>query len=290
MATAMASGEMTITPMSPAVGALIGNVDLAQVTDEQFQAIRQAYVDHGVIFFREQNLTPDQHIEWAERWSDINVNRFFKAVDTHPRIAEVRKEPDQVLNIGTHWHTDHSYDQVPAMGSILLAREVPETGGDTLFSSQYAAYEALSDGMKKTLLTMQAEHSSRHTFGMLGAQADAIGSRIGNADAATQDSVHPVIIKHPLSGRAALYVNTDFTTNFLGWTKEESEPLLRYLYDHAADTQFACRFKWERGSMAIWDNRAVQHRALNDYQGQRRLMHRITLEGEPIEAYASVDG
>jgi len=276
---------ITVTPASPAVGAEIGNVDIAAgVSDEDFAAIRQAYADYGVIFFRDQHLTPEQHIAWAERWSDINVNRFFRPVDGYPSIAQVLKEADQKLNIGVHWHTDHSYDQIPAMGSILLAREVPASGGDTLFSSQYAAYDALSDGMKETLLGMQADHTSRIAFGQLKPNTNAAiaGDRIGNPQLATQDARHPVIIKHPLSGRPALYVNVDFTTNFTGWTVEESKPLLDFLFAHAADPVFTCRFKWEVGSMAIWDNRAVQHRALNDYQGQRRLMHRITLEGEAI--------
>lgn len=276
---------ITVTPLSPAVGAEIGNVDIAAgVSDEDFAQIRQAYSDHGVIFFRDQDLTPGQHIEWAERWADINVNRFFRPVEGHPQVAEVRKEPDQDKNIGVHWHTDHSYDQIPAMGSILLAREVPTTGGDTLFSSQYAAFDALSEGMKQTLLTMKADHTSRIAFGQLGGQGTMQGARIGNPEQALQDACHPVIIKHPLSGRSALYVNIDFTTNFTGWTVEESAPLLQYLFNHAADTAFTCRFKWEAGSMAIWDNRAVQHRALNDYHGERRLMHRITLEGEAIHA------
>lgn len=275
---------ITVTPASPAVGAEIGGVNIAQgVSDAQFAEIRQAFIDYGVIFFRDQHITEAQHIEWAERWSTINVNRFFQPVEGHPRIAEVRKEPDQQLNIGSNWHTDHSYDQIPAMGSILLAREVPESGGDTLFASQYAAYDALSDGMKATLLQMKAEHTSRIAFGGQATQVDAdMTQRIGNPELALQDAVHPVIIEHPLSGRPALYVNTDFTTNFAGWTEAESAPLLAFLWAHASDPIFTCRFNWKPGSMAIWDNRAVQHRALNDYQGQRRLMHRITLEGQPI--------
>lgn len=285
MSTATLPTTITITPLSPAVGAEIGEVDIAAgVSDVQFAEIRQAYADYGVIFFRDQHLSEDQHLEWAKRWSQINVNRFFQPVATHPEIAQVLKEPDHTLNIGTHWHTDHSYDQIPAMGSVLLAREVPTQGGDTLFSSQYAAYEALSDGMKSTLLQMRAHHTSRIAFGQLvpAVQDDDLGGRIGNANAAMQDAVHPVVIKHPLSGRSALYVNTDFTTHFEGWTVTESEPLLNFLYGHASDPIFTCRFTWREGSMAIWDNRAVQHRALNDYHGQRRLMHRITLEGEAI--------
>ena len=273
---------ITVTPTSPSCGALIEGVDLAaDVSDEDFAAIRQAFSDHGVIFFRDQDITPDQHIEFAERWGDINVNRFFQAVDTHPRIAQVLKEPHQKKNIGVNWHTDHSYDEIPAMCSILYAREVPDVGGDTIFASQYAAYEALSEGMKQTLLGMRAEHSSRHAFGQRQPQ-QIEGARIGNPELALQDATHPVIIKHPLSGRAALYVNTDFTLRFEGWTDEESAPLLEWLYAHAHRPEFTTRFKWEQGSIAIWDNRAVQHKALNDYDGYRRLMHRITIEGEAI--------
>ncbi len=278
---------ITVNQLSPAVGAEISGVDIAAgVSDAQMAEIRQAFIENGVIFFRDQDITPDQHIEFAERWGEINVNRFFKAVDTHPRIAEVRKEPDQLKNIGGHWHTDHSYDQIPAMGSILYAREVPEVGGDTLFAGQAAAYEALTEGMQATLRGLRAEHSSRHAFGNVKPEqtVDGVGGRIGNPEAATQDAVHPVVIEHPLSGRPSLYVNHDFTLRFEGWSDEESKPLLEYLYAHASTAAFTCRFRWAVGSMAIWDNRAVQHCALNDYHGHRRVMHRITIEGEALKA------
>ena len=278
---------ITVTPISRFVGADIGYVDIADgISDEQFLEIRRAFVAHGVIFIRDQNLTPDQHIEFAKRWGEINVNRFFQAVDTHPIIAEVRKEANQKKNIGSTWHTDHSYDQIPAMGSILYAREVPKIGGDTLFSSMYAAYDYLSDGMKDTLLRMRAEHSSRHVFGesaYVDMDMDDVGDRFSNTADATQDATHPVIIKHPLSGRSALYVNGDFTVKFKGWSQLESQPLLDYLYQHASQNEFTCRFKWQKGSIAIWDNRATHHCALNDYHGEHRLMHRITIDGEGLE-------
>lgn len=279
---------LSVTPASPAVGAEIAGVDIAGgISDEQFAELRRAFIEHGVIFLRGQNISPDQHIEFARRWGEINVNRFFKEVDTHPIIAEVRKEPEQKINVGGMWHTDHSYDQIPAMGSILYARQVPKVGGDTLFSSMYAAYEALSDGMKKTLHGLRAEHSSRHAFGYqayVDTDMDDIAGRYKNMEAATQDALHPVIIKHPLSGKPALYVNGDFTVRFEGWTKEESEPLLNFLYEHARRNEFTCRFHWEKGSIAIWDNRATHHCALNDYHGELRLMHRITIEGEALSA------
>ncbi len=278
-------------PLSPMLGAEISGINIAGgVSDEQFAELRQAFVDFSVIFLREQEITPEQHIAFAERWGGINVNRFFKPDDDYPVIAEVRKEADQKANIGSSWHTDHSYDQRPAMGSILYAREVPSVGGDTMFASMYAAYAALSDGLKAMLLNMRAEHSSRHAFGDLAyfnADLGDIGGRLANTAAATQDSLHPVIIRHPLSGRPALYVNGDFTVNFEGWTQSESQPLLDFLYAHARQNEFTCRFRWRKGSIAIWDNRATHHCALNDYQGERRLMHRITIEGEDLLAYTS---
>jgi len=210
-------------------------------------------------------------------------------VEMHPQIAEVRKEPHQKTNIGAAWHTDHSYDQIPAMGSILYAREVPSLGGDTLFSSMYAAYDALSDGIKKMLAGLCAEHSSRHSFGeqaYVDRDMDDVGGRLGNTGAAIQDAIHPVIIRHPLSGRPALYVNGEFTVKFEGWTKAESQPLLDFLYEHAHQNEFTCRFHWQKGSMAIWDNRATHHCAMNDYHGELRLMHRVTIEGEALVAAA----
>jgi taurine dioxygenase len=235
------------------------------------------------VFFRDQKLTPEQHVAFAQRFGEINVNRFFKAVDGYPMIAEVRKEPEQKGNIGGNWHTDHSYDQAPAMGSILYAREVPETGGDTLFASMYAAYDTLSDGLKQTLESLQAVHSSRHVFGVeaYAGRGDLKG-RYLNPEAAAQDAVHPVVVRHPGSGRKALYVNAAFTVRIAGWTDEESQPLLRYLYQHAARPEFSFRFQWREGSIAFWDNRCTWHYALNDYHGQRRLMHRITVDGVPL--------
>jgi taurine dioxygenase len=277
--------DLQIQPMTQSLGVEILDVDLADLSGPDFAAMRQAFFDHGVLFVRDQKLTPEQHIAFAERWGEINVNRFFGAVQEYPQIAEVRKEPDQQVNIGGGWHTDHSYDVIPAMGSILLAREVPRSGGDTLFASMYAAYDALSDGLKRTLESLRAVHSSRHVFGTSGttSQGDLEG-RIGNVDAATQDAVHPVVIEHPDSGRKALYVNPAFTLRFEDWSAEESAPLLTYLYRHATQPEFTFRFKWAPGSIAFWDNRATWHYALNDYHGHRRLMHRITIEGVPLGA------
>jgi taurine dioxygenase len=273
---------IAVCPTSGAVGAEISGVDLSRpLSRPALDQVRAALRDHGVIFFRDQRLTPEQHIAFAEQFGPININRFFTPVPGYPKIAEVRKEPEQTTNIGQIWHTDHSYDQVPALGSILLALEVPARGGDTLFANMSLAYEALSDGLKSTLEGLRAIHSSRHRFGANPYWGE--DKRFLNADQATQDANHPVVIRHPDSGRKTLYVNSDFTTRFVGWTEAESKPLLDYLYAHAARPDFQTRFTWREGSIAFWDNRATWHYAVNDYQGQRRLMHRITLEGVPLE-------
>jgi taurine dioxygenase len=276
----MRGDHLEIRPLSGTTGAEIAGVDLSQsISDATNASIRDVLGQYGVVVFRDQVLTPAQHIAAARRIGEININRFFTAIDGYPEIALVAKEPDQTMNIGGGWHTDHSYDEHPALGSMLYAREVPETGGDTMFASMYAAYDALSDGLKKTLSGLRAVHSSRHVFGTVRPE---MKGRVGNAELATQDAVHPVVITHPDSGKKALYVNPGFTLRFDGWTAEESMPLLSFLYQHAARPEFTCRLKWRDGTLALWDNRSTWHYALNDYQGQRRLMHRITIEGGPL--------
>jgi taurine dioxygenase len=275
--------QINIKQISGNVGVEIHGVDLSkEVPDSLFNEIRDAFIENGLIFFRDQNLTPEEHIRFAKKWGKININRFFAKVDGYEQIAEVRKEPDQKGNIGGEWHTDHSYDQIPALGSILLAKEIPSNGGDTLFASMYKAYEGLSNGMKVTLESLNAIHSSRHIFGEGSDYSKSSKGRIGNPQLAIQDAIHPVIITHPESKKKALYVNRAFTLRFEGWTDEESKPLLNYLYDHAANEENTTRFQWSPGSIAFWDNRATWHNALNDYHGERRLMHRITIEGSAL--------
>jgi taurine dioxygenase len=275
--------NILINPTSGSMGVEIHNVDLSnELSDSLFSEIRETFIEHGLIFFRDQELTPDDHLRFAKRWGEININRFFAKVEGYDQIAEVRKDPDQKINIGGAWHTDHSYDQIPAMGSILLAKETPKIGGDTLFANMYKAYETLSNGMKKTLETMKACHSSRHVFGAHTGYAEASSQRISNPELATQDAIHPVIITHPESKRKALYVNPEFTVNFEGWTLEESKPLLDYLTEHTTQQENTTRFQWEPGSIAFWDNRCTWHFALNDYPGETRLMHRITVEGSAL--------
>lgn len=277
---------MNIVPMNSGCGAEIRNVDLNNLSDAEVEAVADAHAEHGVVFFREQTLGPDEQLAAAGRFGAINVNRFFTPVPEQPKVALVLKEPQHETNIGGAWHTDHSYDQAPALGSMLYAKEVPESGGDTMFANMYRACEALSPGLRETLEGLCAVHSSRHIFGPQGYHASRGDDRYGNAERATQDAVHPVIIRHPRSGRAALYVNPGFTVRIDGWTELESRPLLDYLFRVAARPEHTCRFQWRTGSVAFWDNRATWHYALNDYPGERRLMHRVTIDGCELAPYA----
>ncbi|MFA0813114.1 TauD/TfdA dioxygenase family protein [Microbulbifer epialgicus] len=275
---------MNISPYSKGCGALVEGVQLADLSDTEFSDLRRAFADHGVLFFRNQSLSPEDHLAFANRWGEIIINKFFTHTQEYPGIAEVRKEKDQETNIGGGWHTDHSYDQEPALGSILVARELPETGGDTHFANLQKAYDTLSDGLKQTLETLQAVHSNVHIYGKDGYyQSTDMASQLGGVND-VGEAVHPVVIQHPDTGRKILYVNPGFTMRFVGWTPEESRPLLNFLFAHVLTNGYTCRFNWEPGSVAFWDNRSTWHSAENDYQGQFRLMHRITLTGGALQA------
>lgn len=273
---------MKITPYSPGCGVEVGELQLAELSDAQLTALRGAFTEHGLLFFRDQELSPEEHIRFAKRFGTIVLNKFFQHTEKYPDIAEVRKEKTQQTNIGGGWHTDHSYDEEPAMGSILVARELPESGGDTLFANLYAAYEALSPGLQKTLESLRAIHSNKHLYGEDGYyRTTDLAEHLGGMDR-VGDAVHPVVIRHPESGRKALYVNPGHTRKFEGWSSDESRPLLDYLYAHVNQPDFTCRFNWRPGSVTLWDNRCTWHSAKNDYQGQARLMHRITLAGSAL--------
>jgi len=273
---------MEISKASDAVGAVVDNVDVRGLSDDQFAEVRNAFLAHGALFFRDQNLTPEEHIAFARRWGAIDVNRFFKGRKGYPEIAEVLKEPDQQLNIGGGWHTDHSYDAAPAMGSILYALEIPPTGGDTLFAGMAAAYEALDDAMKERIKDLRARHGNAHIFGEESAYRKGFEGRYTNPDQAGQTAVHPIVLTHPDSGVKGLYVNPGFTLEIVDMEPQESSALLQELYAHITQDRFHHRHIWREGDLAMWDNRATWHYALNDYQGHRRYLNRITIEGVPL--------
>ncbi|MEM7018658.1 MAG: TauD/TfdA family dioxygenase, partial [Pseudomonadota bacterium] len=236
-----------------------------------------------VIFFRGQEITPEQHIQLGRRFGSLHIHPYVAGLDDYPEIIPIIKEATDKRNFGGGWHSDVSFEQKPALGSLLYAHEVPEYGGDTLFSSQYLAYETLSDGMKNLLDPLQAIHSAGLEYSSKGASLKAAK---GNASMQAVEAEefntieHPVVRTHPETGRKALYVNRAFTLNFKNMTRKESLPLLHFLWEQAEREAFTCRFRWSKNALAFWDNRCVQHYALNDYQGQRREMHRVTVEGD----------
>jgi len=275
---------ISVNPISGALGAEISGVDLSgDLVDRVVGEIRRALVENLVIFFREQHLTPDQHLAFGRRFGELQIHDFVEGMADNEQILKVRKEADEMRNFGGGWHSDVSYLERPALGSVLYAREVPAYGGDTMFANQYLAYESLSDGLKSTLGQMRAVHSARKSYGLYSPRAVAnvqSSMKIRATEEAHGEVDHPVVRTHVESGKKALYVHGGFTVRFQDMTEEESAPLLNYLWQHAVRPEFTCRFRWEKGSIAFWDNRCVQHNAVNDYHGQRRVMHRVTIEGE----------
>lgn len=272
--------KITVTPLAGAIGAEVHGVNLLQdQTPELIAALRQIWLEHGVIALRDQALDPAQFQAFAEQFGEPVEYPFVKGLADFPKIIPVLKLPHERHNFGGVWHTDTAYLQAPPMATMLIAREIPPKGGDTLFASGYAAYEALSPGLQKTLDGLVAVNSS--------AKAEVTKTREDRiADSATDKArevlvgKHPVIRTHPETGRKSLYVNTAHTTHFEGWTEQESAPLLDFLFAHQTRPEFTCRFSWRVNSIVLWDNRCVLHNPINDYHGYKRLLHRITLKGD----------
>lgn len=276
----MRNWQLDVRPIAGALGAEIHGVDLGgALDDEQVAAIRRVWLEHCVVFFRDQNLPPDRFMAFAERIGRPIEYPFVKGIEGFPKIIQVAKFEHERMNFGGVWHADTTYLAEPPSATMLVAREVPPVGGDTLFANQYLAYETLSDGLKKTLDGLIGVSSS--------AKADVTKTREDRlktdaSDAAGHELVaeHPAVRTHPETGRKALYVNFAHTARFKGWTEAESKPLLDFLFHHQIRPEFTCRFRWEAGSLAFWDNRCTQHNPINDYHGHRRIMHRITLAGD----------
>ena len=280
--------SLSIRRVAGALGAEIAGVDLSQdLPDAAIVAIRQALLDHQVIFFRDQALTPERQTAFGARFGSLNIHPYVAGMADHPEVMEVVKEPEDRINFGGGWHSDMSFLERPAVGSILYAVETPEFGGDTLFASQAAAFEALSPGPRTTLEGLSAVHSAAREYSAQGHSAQKRKSMaVTEADGLVGEYVHPMVLVHPETGRKALYVNPAFTIRIEGWKTRESKALLDYLFDHCRYEGFTCRFNWRPGSVAFWDNRSVWHFALNDYPGQRRHMRRVTVDPWPGEATA----
>ena len=266
---------MQVSRIAGALGAEIHGVDLS--SEAPVEAIRRAFLEHQVIFFRDQRLTPAQLMAFARRIGKPVEYPFVKGLEGFPEVIEVKKLEHERHNFGGIWHSDTAYLEIPPMASMLLAREVPPFGGDTLFASQYLAYESLSDGMRRLLEDLVAVNSSAKAD-VSRTREDRVKEQSGEAREFIAE--HPVVRTHPETGRKALYVNVAHTVRFKGMTDAESAPLLGFLFEHQTKPEFTCRFQWRAGSLALWDNRCTQHNPVNDYHGHRRVMHRITLAGD----------
>jgi len=279
----VASTSLQIHRIAGSLGAEISGVSLAEdLGDDLIAEIRQALLDHLVIFFRDQQLTPQQQIAFARRFGPLEEHDFVKGMEEFPEIIRVVREADETtMNFGGAWHSDVTHQECPALGSVLYAIEVPPYGGDTLFANQYMAYETLSSGMQRMLEGMTAIHSARGPFSPTGRSKDNWKNmEVVTSEKAYDETEHPVIRTHPETGRKMLFVNRTFTIRFKEMTEKESAPLLEYLFRHASQENFTCRFRWTKGAVAFWDNRAVLHHALGDYSGYRREMHRVAISGD----------
>jgi len=272
--------DIVVRPVAGALGAEIDGVVLAEPLDDAAVAsIRRALLEHQVVFFSNQSATPAGLKAFAGRFGPLYVHPYARGLPDHPEVVPVVREPDDVGRVfGGTWHTDMTFEDEPVLGSALYAVDVPPRGGDTMFASQSAAYDALSDGLKRVLVRLNAVHSAAMAYGR-GTVAGARTMALKTVDAPSE-VVHPVVRIHPETGRPGLFVNRLNTRRFDGWSEAESAPLLEFLFAHAVRPEFTCRFRWRPGSLAFWDNRSVQHLALNDYAGHRREMHRVTLCGD----------
>ena len=274
------SSTIEVTPVTGGIGAEIGGVDISQELSAQTVAeLRQALLDYLVIFLRDQEITPAQQLAFVSRFGEPDIYPFVQGLEDYPQITPILKLPEETINFGGIWHSDTVYQPEPPMATILYAKQLPPTGGDTLFANQYLAYESLSAPFRQMLDGLTAINSAAK-----GSAAKTRSDRVADAGtglaAEVMEAEHPVVRTHPETGRKALFVNTGHTVRFKDMTEAESEPILNYLYNHQIKPEFCCRFAWRPGSLAFWDNRCAQHYPVNDYHGHTRLLHRVTLKGD----------
>ena len=274
---------IAINPLTGGCGAQIDGVSLAQLSNSEFDSICSALGAHGALFMHNQQLNFEELIELGQRFGPLEKHQIVDGMEEYPEIIKVLKPAGERAAFGTAWHSDNTFQEKPSMGSILYSQIIPPYGGDTLFANQMLAYETLSDKMKSIIADLQAVHSAGPAYTMKGTQ-DRYDKKAAITytwhDSIKDEVVHPVVRTHPVTGRKALFVNDMFTQRFKGMSRDESAPLLNYLRRHATRPEFCCRFRWQENTVAIWDNRIVQHYAVNDYQDYERLLYRVTIEGE----------
>jgi taurine dioxygenase len=277
--------HLNVEPCTAACGAVISGIDLAaDLPDEAVAEIRRAVLDHGVVFARGQSLTPAQQVGFSRRFGPASPVPFVQPIAEHPEVIAVVREASeqQGFTFGGIWHSDFSFLAEPPMGSILHALEVPPVGGDTLWANQYLAFETLSPGLKQTLRGLRGVHSARDAYSpkMQAVHDQFVGMSVRTSDDANRVQLHPAVRVHGESGREALFLNAQYTVGIEGWWPHESKLLLDHLFAHATQPAFTCRWRWQVGDVAFWDNRCVQHMVIADSSGHRRAMHRTTVAGE----------
>ena len=271
----MRNHDIEIRPLTAVIGAEVAGIKLSEpMDDDTFSIVHSALLEHLVLFFRDQELTPDQHVAFGQRFGELHIHPSAPCVDNRPELMKIHADATSPFAEGTAWHTDVSSDLEPPMGSILHLTTVPRVGGDTLFANMYAAYDALSDTMKAMLDPLVALHTSDIHYG----RYEPIGGGLRRDE--WPQAEHPVIRTHPETGRKLIYVNKPFTQHIVGMKPSESEAILNFLYAHCANPQFQCRFRWQKNSVAFWDNRCTQHHATWDYYPETRSGIRVTIKGD----------
>lgn len=280
----MSYSTIEVEPLASALGAYIHGVDFSNsLSDAQFQDVQDALVNNGVIFFKNQDLSPERQLEVAHRLGTPEVHPIVEGSNDHPELIEVLKPAGEGASFGTGWHTDNTFFEKPSMITMLYGIEIPPVGGDTLWASMEKAYTHLSDGMKTLLDGLVAVHSAKIAFDPRATAEKYEGKhslKYKFSDAVNAEVEHPLIRTHDVSGRKSIFVNPMFTIRIKGMTEKESAPILKYLYDFSTQPEFSCRFRWQEKSIAMWDNRSTQHFAMNDYVEYRRLMRRVTIGGD----------
>jgi alpha-ketoglutarate-dependent taurine dioxygenase len=277
--------RVTVEPVAGACGAVIGGVDLAESIDDDIVGeIRRAVLDHKVVFFRGQHLTPHEQVAFSRRFGPYSPVPFIEPLTDHPEVMAVVREASETqrFTFGSLWHSDFSFLPEPPFASILHALEVPPYGGDTVWANQELALASLSRTMRSTLAPLRGVHSAVNAYSprMQSVHDAFTGMTVHTSVEAEELQQHPVVRKHPETGRPVLFVNAQYTVGLAGFEPDESKPILDFLFQHSVQPTLTCRWRWEVGDLAMWDNRAVQHLAMADFTGHRRFMHRTTVAGD----------
>jgi taurine dioxygenase len=274
------NAAFSVEPLAPAIGAEIRGLDLSKAIPKPvLDELRGVWLERKALVFRDQHLTPDQHVAFAGLFGELDKYPFLRGIEGHPLVAPILKRPEETVNFGGMWHSDTTYLETPALGAVLYALEIPPLGGDTLFANMALAFRELPEELKERALPLRVVCSSAKAD-ITKTREDRLRDMADAAGAQEFVNVHPLVRTHPETGEKILYANEAHVVRFEGWSEEASEPLLQQLYQHQRKPEFQCRIRWGVGSVVMWDNRSTHHYPINDYHGHRRLLHRVSLKGD----------